>query len=188
MYVHSLNNHKTDTLQTNSGTYFANQLNMHKTLIVILLLVFASCNDCKAQPPTITFASSYYKTTAGAIGPTGIISTTTYDLKLNSPKTVMLDHAVISGLSVMGDGILIPTNKEGTIDFRIRITTHQKDTVWYNGEIEFQGMVVPANVVKVPRTDQIKDSSAVVLYLRSGGSNYIVIREKFDQERSQYNK
>ncbi|MDH3708769.1 MAG: hypothetical protein OER04_02715 [Cyclobacteriaceae bacterium] len=161
---------------------------MHKPLIVILLLISTSFNDCKAQSPTITFASSYYKTTAGAIGPTGIISTTTYDLKLNSPKTIMLDHAVISGLRLLGDGIIIPTNKEGTIEFRVRITTHQKDTVWYNGEIEFQGIVVPANVLKILRTDQIKDAPAMVLYLRSAGLNHIVIKEKFDQEQSQYNK
>ncbi len=152
------------------------------------MLIFTSFSNCKAQSPTITFASSYYKTTAGAIGPTGIIATTTYNVKLNSPKTVILDHAVISGLSLLGDGIIIPTNKEETIEFQVRITTHQKDTVWYNGQIEFQGMVVPANVAKVPGTDQIKDAPALVLYLRSTGLNHILIKEKFDQESSQYNK
>jgi len=161
---------------------------MRKVLVIILLLIYVSSSASKAQLPSITNVSSFYQTTAGAIGPNGIIATTTLDLKINSYKTIILDSAVISGLRVIGDGIIIPTNQEGTIELQIRISHHQKDTVWYNGELEFQAISVPANVYKVAKFYQNNDYPAIVLFLRSGGSKYTVVKNKFDQEHSQYNK
>ncbi|MGI9543978.1 MAG: hypothetical protein ACR2MX_12040 [Cyclobacteriaceae bacterium] len=161
---------------------------MHKVLVIILLLIFGSSLVGEAQSPSITYVSSFYKTTAGAIGPSGIIATTTYDLKINSHKTIILDDAVISGLRIMGDGILIPTSKEGTIEFQIRVFHHQKDTVWYNGELKFQGISVPTKTYEASESYQNKEYPAVVLFLRSGGSKHTVVKERFDQEHSQYNK
>ena len=143
---------------------------------------------CEAQSPAITYASSFYKTTASAIGPYGIIATSTYVLKLASPKTVILDKAVVGELVIDGDGIIIPTNKAATISFRIIITTHQKDSIWYNGELEFEGIRVPVNVWNAAKIYQNKELPAVVLYLRSSKNNDILVKNEFDQKESQYNK
>ena len=160
---------------------------MYNSIVVILLFIFVSGTSSRAQSPSITYASSYYRTTAGAIGPNGIVATTTFDLKINSPYTIILDSAIISGLKVIGDGIIIPTNKQGTIEFRILITTHQKNAVWYNGELEFEGITVSANV-HGSRIDKDKDYPAIVLYIRSNKSAQRIIKQQFDQEQSQYNK
>ena len=160
---------------------------MYNSIVVILLFIFVSVTSSRAQPPFITYASSFYRTTAGAIGPNGIVATTTLDLKINSLYTIILDSAIISGLTVIGDGIIIPTNKQGTIEFRILITTHQKNAVWYNGELEFEGITVSANVRR-SRLDKDKDYPAIVLYIRSNKSAKRIIKQRFDQEQSQYNK
>jgi len=161
---------------------------MRKVSLISFLLIFSTIYLSKAQWPAITYVSSFYKTTAGAIGPHGIVATTTYDLKLASHKTIILESAVINGLAVASDGIIIPTNKEGTISFRIIIYIHQKDSVWYNGELEFEGIRVPANVKKASdryKNEQIPD---VMLYLRSNKTNFVVVKNEFDQEEQQYNK
>ena len=161
---------------------------MDKAAALILLLIFTHAFGCKAQSPDLIYASSSYKTSAGAIGPTGIVATTIYDLKIDSHKTIILDSAVISGLTVIGDGIIIPTNKEGTIEFRILVAKHQKQTVWYNGELEFQGISVSANVHPRFEFDKNKDYPAVVLYLRTSETNHVIVKQDFDQRNNQYNK
>jgi hypothetical protein len=161
---------------------------MDKALAFILLLIFTCTFGCQGQSPAITYASSFYKTAAGAIGPTGIVATTTYDLKIDSHKTIILDSAIISGLTVIGDGIILPTNKEGTIEFRIFVAKHQKDTVWYNGELEFQGITVSANVRPLSKVIEDKDYPDVVLYLRTSEVNHVIVKQTFDQMHNQYNK
>jgi hypothetical protein len=156
--------------------------------LISFLLIFNTIYLCNAQSPAITYASSFYKTTAGAIGPHGVVATTSFELKLASHKTIILESVVIAGLAIDGDGIIIPTNKEGTISFRIIIYTHQKDSVWYNGELEFEGIRVSSNAQGVSNTYQNKKDPAVILYLRSNKTNYVVVKNEFDQEESQYNK
>ena len=143
---------------------------------------------CLGQAPAITYASSFYKTTAGAIGPHGIVATTTYDITIASKQTIILNRAIIAGLTVHGDGIIIPTNKEGNISFRIVVTTHQKDSVWYNGELEFEGIRVSALVAKAPAVNHGDDNPVMVLYLRSKKTDYVISKEQFDQEEAQCNK
>ena len=160
---------------------------MYKSIVIILMLIFVLSVGSRAQDPAITYLSSSYRTTAGAIGPNGVVATTTYDVKINSPYTIILDSAIISGLTVIGDGIIIPTNKQGTIEFRILITKHQKNAVWYNGELEFEGIRVSANIHR-SRIDRDKDYPAIVLYIRSNKSAQRIIKQQFDQEQSQFNK
>ena len=141
-----------------------------------------------AQSPVISYASSFYKTTAGAIGTHGIVSTTTYSLVLASTKTIILNQALIDGFVVDGAGIIIPTNKDGTIAFRIIVYTHQKDSTWYEGEIEFEGIKVPAKVQQAPKAFQNSEISAVTLYLKSNRSNYEVTKQKLDEVTRHFNK
>ena len=161
---------------------------MCKVTLISFLLVFNTIYLNNAQSPAITYASSFYKTTAGAIGPHGIVATTTYELKLASQKTIILESAVIAGLAIDGDGIIIPTNKEGTISFRIIIYIHRKDSIWYNGELEFEGIWVSANVQQASNTYQNKKNPAVILFLKSDKTNYAVVKNRFDLEERQYNK
>ena len=152
-----------------------------------LIFVVTATGVCYAQSPSIAYATSSYKTSAGAIGPSGIISTSVYGIKLKSSKTILLDSAVINGLKIVGDGIIIPTNKSGTIAFTISISTHQQETVWFSGALGFQDMSVGVNVYKAS-TDYDKINPAIVLYLRNSNARYKIIKEKFDQTHSQYNK
>jgi hypothetical protein len=142
----------------------------------------------KGQSPSISFASSFYKTASGAIGPYGIVATSNFDLELYSTRTIILDSAIIRGFKVWGDGIIIPTNKEGHIEFSIRVITHQKDSVWYNGEMEHKGITVAARVAKSSSHPNLQVHPAVVLYLRTSNSSYVIVKETFDREQSQYNK
>lgn len=162
---------------------------MYKSGVIILLLIFVLSVESRAQDPSINYVSSSYRTTAGAIGTNGIVATTTYDLKINSHYTIILDSAIISGLKVIGDGIIIPTNKEGIIEFRILIATHhQKDTVWYNGELKFEDTKVSAKATRATALNQKNESPAMVLYLRSDKTKYAIVKKLFDQEQAQYNK
>ena len=161
---------------------------MKQAIFVILLLILKSASVCLGQAPAITYASTFYKSAAGAIGPHVIVATTTYDITIASNKTIILNRAIIAGLTVRGDGIIIPTNKEGNISFRIVVTTHQKDSVWYNGELEFEGIRASAPVAKAPAVNQEDDNLVMVLYLRSNKTDYVIGKEQFDQEEAQYNK
>ena len=161
---------------------------MNKVILFTVVQIFSTASLCLGQPPSITFASSFYKTTAGAIGPHGIVATTTYELTIASQKTIILDRAVIAGITVQGEGIIIPTNKEATISFRILITTLQKDSVWYNGELEFEGVRVALPVARAPVFNQLDDLPVVLLYLRSSKTDYVIAKEQFDMEQTQYNK
>ena len=161
---------------------------MDKVAAIILLLIFTHGFGCEAQQPDLTYASSSYRTSAGTIGPSGIVATTTYYLTIDSHKTIILDSAVISGLIIIGDGIIIPTNNEGTIEFRILVAKHQKQNVWYNGELVFKGISVSANVHPRLATDKNKDYPAVILYLRTSETNHVIIKQDFDQIHHQYNK
>ena len=161
---------------------------MCKTLLTTFSLIFLLNDSSIAQTPVIKQVNSFYKTTSGAIGPSGIISTTTYDITLESPKTLILDSALIAGVKVYGDGIIIPTNRSLSTNFLIRIYTHQKGAIWYNGEIILQGVTVSAKVEQRSNYDSVGLTPKIIMYLKTSDNSYRITKQDFDKEQSQYNK
>ena len=138
--------------------------------MIILLLIPAI--SAFSQKPKISYASSCYKTTAGAIGPSGVVNTTTFELKIENSKTIILDSLVLGGFSLQSDGVLIPADKEGLIEIRLVVFTHQKDSVWHNGRLTVNDISVDYSVNKVSRGDYL-----IRLYGRSSGKK-LLLRKK----------
>jgi len=154
--------------------------------IIITAIILVSVYQLYGQGPGIEYASSHYKTTAGAIGPQGIISTHTYDLHIHSENTLILDGIIVEGFQIFGRNMIIAPKGDELMKLKLVVTTHQKQRVWYNAELSFNGITVPLEVIKKER--EFDSDPAVILEVRSKRGLNRIIKYSFDSTSSVYNK
>ena len=155
---------------------------------LLSIIIFALAGSIYAQETaTIEYASSQYKTTAGAIGPGGIIATQSFDIHVKSPHTLILDGIIISGYQIFGRNMIIPpVPEDGLMKLKLVVTVHQKQSVWYNAELTFNGITVPLDVIR--KESILESDPAVIMEVRSKRDLNRIIKFEFDSSSSVYNK
>ena len=155
-----------------------------KTLILGFYLIFATTLYGQ-KGPDILFAGSYYKTTAGAIGPNGVTATRTYHLRLSGTEGFVSDSLVLHGMK-----IILPENDMTASEFRVMVSIHQKSEVWHTARI-YSG----ASGYENPRECEVitleplgQPGPALILYGHDQSGRSRLIREEFDKEHSVFNK
>tara|TARA_Y100001972_G_scaffold124727_1_gene174519 strand:- start:69 stop:542 length:474 start_codon:yes stop_codon:yes gene_type:complete len=152
----------------------------------LAIAFYITCGLAFAQTESIEFASSRYKTSSGAIGPLGVVATHSFDLHVKAENTLILEGIIISGYYINGRDILLPPVLDGLLKLKLVITIHQKSTVWYNAQLTLNDITVPLDVV---RKEQHQDSDpAVILKVKSKGTQRWIVKDEFDSHSSSFNK
>lgn len=138
--------------------------------------------------PQISFASSFYKTASGAIGPQHIVASDNYRIKIEGIERMVVDSMLIRGQKIIcGDLILHAEN--GLIDLDVRVAIHQKEKVWYTGKImSNENITHSCHVGSRSQRNDLSTQPALIIFGHHEKTAYKLIKNKFDQQHSQFNK
>lgn len=162
---------------------------MNNKFIFIFAFMILNASGLKAQDSSeIIFASSFYRTASGAIGPRHITATTTYRIKIKNVEELKIDSIIVGHKKIICKGITI-LSQDDIIDFTAVIATHQNRGLWYTSSIMVnETTAYSCEVQAVHKDNSAKAKPAVVIYGQKGHLSYKLEKDKFDQEHSQYNK
>ena len=162
---------------------------MKTKFIFVFAVIIMGAPGLKAQDSSeIIFASSFYQTASGAIGPQHITATTTYRIKIKNVEELKIDSIIVGHKKIICKGITIP-KQDDTIDFTIVIATHQNKSIWYTSRVIVNDTTTYSYEAQLLNKDNsAKANPAVVVYGQKGHSSYKLVKDKFDQKHSQYNK
>lgn len=160
---------------------------MNANLTCIFALIILNAPGLRAQQSSeVIFASSFYKTASGAIGPQHVTATTTYQIKIKQFEDLKIDSIAVGNQMLIGNGIFIPIQGH-TIDITARIAIHQSSSIWYTAVIMANDITYSCDV-QTRKDNSDKAYPAIIVYGKQGQLSCELVKDKFDQEYSQYNK
>lgn len=159
----------------------------NKLLIIVASIILISLRLSAQNSSEIIFASSFYKTASGAIGPSHVVASNTYRIKIKGFEDIVIDSIIIGQRKIVCEPVTLQS-QNNIIDFTLSIAIHQNKGIWYTGRImPNDGATYRCEVQALPN-NKPRTESALIIYGHNGQSSFKLIKEKFDQEHSQYNK
>ncbi len=152
----------------------------------LYILLFFCYMALFAHAQEIGYASSRYKTSSGAIGPSGVIATHKFELHIESSKSIILGKMRLDSYEVEGRGLIVPPNLEGSLKFEVIVYIHQKQKVWYNAVLIFEGIKAPVDVTKLNTI--VPSDPKVLLQLKTSDEEVMLKKKEFDAVSASYNK